>query len=144
MKKILRSESGSTKVVTINNEPSLAIQSQKDQSDINKIMDKYYKTGMVTHLSRKQGQYADLTQIKDYQSSLQTVIDANASFMTLPSAVRKKFQNNPQELLQFLEDPNNKQEAIQLGLIQAPIPTEQKQNDSTITKQSVAEPKPKP
>lgn len=120
MKKIVKRQDGSTKVITENVEPSLAQQSMKDICDINKIMAKYHKTGMITHLAKKRGQYVDLSSVKDYQTSLQTVIDAQAAFMTLPSGVRKKFQNDPQEIIAFLADPKNKQEAIDLGLIEAP------------------------
>ncbi len=126
MKKISRHENGHVKVQTINDQPSRTVQSQKDSTDINKIMDKYHKTGMITHLQQKQGQYVDLSSLGDYQHSLQTVIDAQAAFMTLPSTVRKKFANDPQELLTFLSNPQNKEEAITLGLIQK---SEPKQND---------------
>lgn len=92
----------------------------QDQCDINQIMKKYLKGNPITHLNRSQGVYADLTKIKDYQSSLNQVMQADATFMTLPSSVRSHFNNNPQELLTFLQNPNNRDKAIELGLIDKP------------------------
>jgi len=115
MKTIIKLQNN-VKVKTLNEKPSLTHPEFQDQTNINKIMKKYHATGMITHLNQKQGQYADLSQIKDYQSSLNTVLQAQASFMTLPSDVRKKFQNDPNALISFLADPKNQDEAIKLGL----------------------------
>lgn len=106
--------------VTKEGEKSPVQQQFEEQSNINNIMKKYHATGMITHLNRKQGQYADMTQVKDYATSLQTVIDAQNAFMTLDSSIRKRFQNNPQELINFLKNPKNKDEAIALGIVNKP------------------------
>lgn len=116
MKNVIKLANGKLKVQTINNEPSKTQQQFKEQSDINAIMRKYHKGEMISHLNQKQGQYIDLSTMPDYQSALQTVIDAQASFMTLPSEVRKKFQNDPHLVVQFLSDPKNAEEAFKLGL----------------------------
>lgn len=118
MKKIIRHENGQVKVVTINESPSRTSQQFKEQCDVNHIMKKYRLTGELTHLKNQKGQYIDLTTLPDYQTALQTVIDANSAFESLPSHVRKAFQNDPKQLLQFVADPKNKEEAIKLGLIQ--------------------------
>lgn len=120
MKKIIKHENGQIKIQTINTEPSMTSQQFKDQCDVNNIMKKYRLTGELTHLRKNQGQYIDLTQLPDYQTALQTVIDANSAFESLPAHVRKHFQNDPKQLLQFVADPKNKEEAIKLGLIPEP------------------------
>lgn len=102
-------------------------QHMKDHTDINKIMKKYHQTGMINHLNNRQGQYLDLSKVKDYQQSLDTVIEAQQSFMTLSSEVRKKFNNDPQEVINFLKDPKNTEEAIILGLKQKPKPPSENQ-----------------
>lgn len=55
-------DSNRVKVVTINNDPSKTDQSQKKEADVNNIMAKYIKTGIVNHLNRTPGQYADTSQ----------------------------------------------------------------------------------
>lgn len=132
MKIITKDKNGLViKVQTDNQEPSKTQQQFKDSSNINNIMKKYHATGMITHLNQKQGSYADLSKVKDYQSSLQTVIDAQQAFMTLSSDVRKKFSNDPQELIGFLADPKNRDEAESLNLITKKPKTETQPNPNT-------------
>lgn len=125
MQKVEKRANGSKKITTINEEPSLTQQSFKDETNIVHIMKKYHAGQQITHLARNQGRYADLSEIKDYQTSLQTVINAKQAFGILPSEIRKRFLNDPQELLSFLSDPNNRDEAIKLGLINPPPPVPQ-------------------
>jgi len=118
---------GSKRIQTAIHDRPITQQQFKDECDINKIMEKYQRTGQITHLARNQGIYADLTSLGDYQQSLQKVIDAENAFDTLPAKVRERFGNDPAGLLTFLADPQNKEEAIKLGLIEkpkkAPTPT---------------------
>lgn len=104
--------------------PNMAQQQFRDETDINKIMKKYHATGMITHLARNPGRYADLSTIKDYAQSLQTVIDAQGAFNILPSEIRNRFQNDPNQLLAFIADENNREEAIKLKIINPPPPKE--------------------
>lgn len=115
MKKVIRMENGRTRVITLNNEPTKTQQQFKDQCDVNNIMKKYKLTGEWPN-PKKQGIYLDSTNLPDYQSALNTVIAANDSFSTLPSDVRKRFSNDPAEMIKFLADPKNNEEAIKLGL----------------------------
>jgi len=130
-KKITYLDNGNIRVQSMNSEPSKTQQQFAAASDINNIMAKYKKTGEINFPRQNQGSYADLTQMKNYQQSLDTVIKAQEAFDTLPSDVRKKFQNNPAELLEFLGDPNNDEEAIKLGL---KIQKQTAPNDETKTK----------
>lgn len=53
----------------------------------------------------------------DLQSALQTVSDAEAAFMSLPAAVRKRFNNDPLELLASLHDESKREELEELGIL---------------------------
>jgi len=91
-------------------------QSHKDQTNINNIIKKYHKTQTIDHISKIEGTYGDLTA-SDYQSMQNSVINAKLLFDELPSNIRNRFRNSPADLLGFMEDPNNRSEAIELGLI---------------------------
>ncbi len=91
-------------------------QAMQAECDINNIMAKYQKTGVIDFVNKHQPQYGDASGV-DFQSAMQTVKRAEAMFADLPSTVRKRFNNNPSELLQFCENPENRQEAIKLGLL---------------------------
>lgn len=110
--------------------PSLTQKQFRDDTDINKIMAKYQKGEAITHLQRRQGRYGDFSQIRDYRASLDHIIETQKAFMALPSGVRKRFQNDPQELINFVNDKNNYNEAVELGLIEKKISTSDTSNAS--------------
>lgn len=90
----------------------------KAECDINSIIKLYKQTGQITHIKQAaaQGAYADLPEPLDFQQSLNLVMEAEASFMTLPSKVRDRFGNDPAQFLGFMADPANFEEIINLGL----------------------------
>ncbi|AZL83008.1 internal scaffolding protein [Apis mellifera associated microvirus 22] len=120
MKEVQTRPNGTTRVRTINIEPTRTQTQFKDQCDINQIIAKYKKTGEITHLSQKKGAYIDVSEIQDYQSALNVVLKAEEAFLTLPADLRKKFDNDPTKLISFLEDPKNDPEAIELGIKNKP------------------------
>lgn len=97
--------------------PTMAKQSFKDECDVNKIMERFEKTGLISHVNKYQGDYGDAVGIQDYHASMNQVIAAQEAFDSLPSKIRARFGNNPGDFLNFMENPENKDEAIQLGLI---------------------------
>lgn len=106
-----------------NDEPSLTQQHFKDEADINNIMARYQKTGVLvdplTQTTRKP-MFDDFSELGDFRDHQQAVIDAQEMFMELPSRLRARFGNDPAELLQWLSRPENKEEAIELGLFSKP------------------------
>lgn len=92
-----------------------ARQSFKDECDINNILKKYQKTGVVDWLAKHEGTYADVSAF-DFMSAQMTIVEAKRMFGDLPSSVRKRFSNDPAEFLLFMEDDSNLEEAIKLGL----------------------------
>lgn len=96
--------------------PSLTQQHMKDECDINRILKKYQKDGILRHVSRFGGRYEDLPDSIDYQESLNAVMAAEAAFLSLPSSVRSRFENDPGRFLAFVGDPANENEMIDLGL----------------------------
>lgn len=97
--------------------PSLTQQSEADACDINKIMDKYRKGQLVQHTNNMQGNYGDFSNVSDYQTSLNCVMDAEERFFGLPAHIRKEFDNNPQQLISFISNSKNYDRADELGLL---------------------------
>lgn len=100
---------------------TMAKQSHKAECDINTILAKYIKTGVLSHV-RAGGTYEDMPGPMEFQDAMNLVIEAERMFLEMPAKLRSRFQNDPKELLQFCSDPANKDEAIALGLIPAPKP----------------------
>ena len=107
-------------------EPTLAQQHFKDECDINNILRQFNVTGMLPEAPLSP-RYGDFTGISDYHTALNAVIAAEDEFMALPANLRARFQNDPENLINFLDNDANKEEAIKLGLVdQKLIENEQK------------------
>lgn len=93
-------------------------QSEMDACDIHNILKQYSVQGLQQLIAENQakGRYADLPDNIDYQESLNTVMEAQRAFATLPAHVRERFNNDPAKLLEFMSNPDNQDEAIKLGL----------------------------
>jgi phage internal scaffolding protein len=103
-------------------DPSLTQQQFAEESDINFIADRYGLTGEIPQVLDLP-QYGDFSGIFDFQSAQNAVIEAKQQFMTLPAKLRTRFDNDPQKLLQFLGNTDNRAEAEFLGLIDKPKET---------------------
>lgn len=110
-------KNGSVRVSTVNLEESRTQQQFKDEVNINKIVAKYKKSGVYDRIVANQGIYADLTQIPDFQMCQDKIAKAKQGFDLLPSEMRKRFHNDPAELIEFLQDDKNYEEAVKLGLV---------------------------
>lgn len=103
-------------------EPSLTKQAFKKECDINHLLNKYQKTGVMEHINTHNPRYEDFSDVPDYQTSLGIVMQAQESFSSLPSSIRKKFDNDPGLFLDFVSNPANEAEMRELGLITSPAP----------------------
>lgn len=92
-------------------------QSFKDEVDINKIMKKVERGGMITHLNAREPFYGDVSGITGYQDALLVVNEAQELFSGLSAQIRKRFRNDPAEFIAFMDNPDNKKEAMELGII---------------------------
>lgn len=99
-----------------------ADQSFKDECDINRIMARYAKTGVLGNPNRpqKQGFFEDVSMApEDFLEAQQRLQRAESAFMDLPSKVRAMFEHNPAGLMEWLSDEANHEEARKLGLMKA-------------------------
>lgn len=105
-----------------------AVQSFKDETDINNIMRHVGAGEAVTWLNEKAGTFADVTDMT-FQECMDKVVRAQEAFDALPAKVRDRFSNDPERFLEFFQDPDNADEAVKLGLAtarekvgQSPVP----------------------
>lgn len=96
-------------------DPSLAQQSQKSESDINVIVKRFGLTGQMPSGVRAP-QFGDFTQVGDFRDAMDAIIAAENSFMQMPADVRKRFGNDPQSFLEFCSSADNLDEMRKLGL----------------------------
>lgn len=102
--------------------PSMTQQHHKDDTDINVIVRRFGITGQLPQ-NFKAPLEGDFTNITDYTSAVRLVQEAGDAFAKLPAVQRDRFGNDPAQMLAFLYDGKNREEAIKLGMI--PKPPEQ-------------------
>lgn len=97
------------------NDPSLAIQSARDEVDINTIVARF-GLGEALPEGMQMPQYADVEGLFDLQSLLNHQVAAREAFHTLPAGVRARFQHNPLEFVDFCSREDNLPEMRRMGL----------------------------
>jgi len=90
-------------------------QGHKAECDVNNIIKKYDRTGLINHVTRFEAMYGDVSSI-EFRNALDLQIRVGEHFSDLPSEIRKRFNNDPGSFLAFLEDPKNDAESVELGL----------------------------
>lgn len=96
-------------------DPSLARQSQAEDADINVIVKRFGLTGKLPDNVRPPT-YADFEDVWDFQTAMNAVVAAQASFMAMPADVRARFGNDPHQFVEFCSDEKNLDEMRRLGL----------------------------
>lgn len=100
-------------------------QSFKDECDINNIMARFQKTGVLAFANKFEARYGDVTGV-DFGEAMRVVADARSMFAEMPARLRDRFANDPARFLEFVQNPANKDEARALGLLKpealAPVP----------------------
>lgn len=114
--------------------PGRVEQCHRDLVDINSIMAKV-KRGHMVPIRTGSPLFGDFTNGTTFHDMNNRILDAQDQFMTLPAAIRQEFQNDPGQLMDFLNNPENLDEAIEMGLLE-PSPA-----DEPTPHESASEPK---
>lgn len=102
-------------------QPSLTQQHFRDECDINHIMARYRETGFLVDPMQKataKPQFGDFSTVSDFMQAQNIIAHARENFDALPSNLRERFANNPAQMLSFLENESNYEEAVKLGLVE--------------------------
>lgn len=87
------------------------------ETDINNIV-----KGMVpTNFNSKTPLFGSTFDPSAYENAVNIVADAMSKFESLPSDLRHRFNNDPKQLLAFVNNPANKDECIKLGFLKPDI-----------------------
>lgn len=110
-------------LATVNKKPSLTQPQFAGEVNINQIMERAARTGQIGdpfHQTVQEVIVGDFSSGIDFHEAQNRIVEAQQAFDELPAHVRKRFNNNPAELIDFCMSDKNKEEAIELGLIPKP------------------------
>lgn len=90
----------------------------REDSDINCIVQRYKKSGVLPAGRRPELlQFADVSEVRSFSEMYERVEAGKAAFNSLAPEIRARFKNSPADLLDFLGNPENRGEAVKLGLV---------------------------
>lgn len=105
--------------------PSMTRQEFAEECDINGIMKRYERTGMIPGNPNFVPQYLDLTVTPaNLMDCMNQMIDADQAFMSLPATVRKEFDNDSMRFVEYASNPDNLGRMREWGLAPPEAPPE--------------------
>lgn len=90
------------------------------ECDINYILKNNALVAPLTPEQYSRLNFQDLGTSIDFHAAKNYLFEAERSFMSLPAAIRSRFENNPGHFLDFVQNPANAEELIAMGLATAP------------------------
>lgn len=98
---------------------SLTDQSSKDRTDINLLPQRTMRMRLQGNPNGRTPIYGAMPSLS-YHEMMNKIMALDTQFNRLPPKIRRRFKNQPLLLLGFLEDENNRREAVELGLVDDP------------------------
>lgn len=86
------------------------------ECDINQVV-RRLSAGQPVPAPKNVGRYGDFASVPDFWAANNLLIRAREQFMSLPARVRERFKQDPAEMLAFVADRKNFDEARKLGLL---------------------------
>lgn len=90
--------------------------SQTSTVDINKIMARYKKTGVISHWNHRQPVYGDVSMVTDFRDAVELADTTWDHFMELDAHIRQEADNDPGRFLEMLSSVEGVQELVDAGL----------------------------
>jgi len=117
----VRSRGQRRAVSTLNGQPSLTKQADRDRANIHKILKRGEKTGIFpVRTAVPLDENRIIPTVESFHEAMNIITGAEAAFHALPVKIRERFKHDPAQLLNFIADDNNRSEAYALGLVNTP------------------------
>lgn len=107
-----------------NDDPSLTVQSATTDCDLNVLVKRFgIDKDPVPYMAADPRFYGDFSDLPDLATALQRVRHAEQLFRDLPAEMRAFFSNDPGLMWQFVNDPENADACVEMGLLMRREPT---------------------
>lgn len=104
------------------------------EANVNTIMKKYGKSGLLTDPTinpTRMPMYGDFSNIPTFMEAQNAIIAVKNWFNQLPPEVRSKFDNDAAKCQEWTINPDNKEEAEELGVLPKPCKAKYVSEDGT-------------
>lgn len=99
------------------NGPSRTRQEFAEESDVNVLMKRYERTGVLPQYgAERKPMFLDLADVPSFHEAMDLLVQAEYAFGRLPATVRKEFDNDPARFVEFAENRDNLDQMRKWGL----------------------------
>lgn len=94
---------------TVNDEPSLTLQSEYEGTTIDYYLKRYSATGLLGDPQRQAvARFDDVSEVSDFQTALNKVLEVQRAFGELSAEERRKYDDDPQVWIAHLVEEQQK------------------------------------
>ncbi len=83
------------------------VQSQKEECDINRLLERSARSGAASHLQTYENQYGNFEGY-DFEKNVNIIAEGQTIFERLPAEVKREFNQSPQEFFEYVTNEENK------------------------------------
>lgn len=113
-----------------------------DSCSVEHILKRHAQGHDISHLYKRNGVFSDVSQVPSYQEALDYVQYVKTQFEQIDPYLRDKFNNDPDAMFKFMNDPSNYDKCVEYGLFEKR--EDEIKNDNAKNEQpSTPPPKPK-
>ncbi len=130
--------------IDFSNGESMTKQSFTEECDINNILAKYQKTGVINHVADHGGDYGFMDG-STFTEQMMQITKAQSMFNDLPSQAREFFEHDPAKFLEYVDKLDMDSDATQLaelGLLSPQAAMELLVNDDQVVETPPVPPAP--
>lgn len=102
-------------------EESKTEQHHAPEVDINNIVKRAGGMELIAKVNALQNYVFDDVTNNDFQESMNQILKAKESFESVPSKIRREFDNDPVKFLDYIHDPKNHEQLMDWGLMNRPV-----------------------
>lgn len=116
-------EIGNGRVTTPVGTKSRTKQSETEATNVNTIMRKFQRTGVIDHWNQRRPEFGDFSQSQSLQENMDKVMEASDAFNELDAHVRRAADNDPIKLLALMATEEGLESLRAAGMfLEPPIP----------------------
>lgn len=111
---------GQEAAIDFSDDPGLTLQEPAEDADINVLMKRMGVTdgSQLPYFPNPRALYGDFSEMPDDPVEMAELMrQGELAFMRIPAEVRQRYRN-PQELFEWMENDDNYEEAVKLGLLE--------------------------
>lgn len=122
-------------------EKTMTEQSHAKLNDLHHLM-KLDRDRLAEHTNIYEGKYMDMINVPDFHQAQLILAETASMWESIPATLRQKFNNEPERFVEFMQNEDNRESMLEMGLSDTHLPP--LPEEPTPTPTPAPEPTPEP